>query len=130
MPINRREFMTKTGIVLALGNYLSAEDSLKILGRVGSPAVRVYYDVGNSQAAGYHILEEIRLLGDRIAEIHAKDTKGLHVKGFMDFVSVRRAMDGNGSRGWLVLEGTEMPLGIEESVRYDAEYLRTVFLAK
>jgi L-ribulose-5-phosphate 3-epimerase len=120
----------KSGVVLALESYLSAEDNLKILGRVGSPAVRVYYDVGNSQAAGYRILEEIRLLGDRIAEIHAKDTKGLYGKGSMDFVSVRRAMDGIGYRGWLVLEVTEMPLGTEESVRYDAEYLRTVFLGK
>jgi sugar phosphate isomerase/epimerase len=122
--------MTEAGVVLALESYLSAEDNLKILGRVGSPTVRVYYNVGNSQAAGYHIFEEIRLLGDRIAEIHAKDTKGLYGKGSMDFVSVRRAMDGIGYRGRLVLEGTEMPLGPEEKVRYDAEYLRTVFLAK
>jgi TonB family protein len=30
-------------------------------------------------------------------------------------------------RGWLVMEGTKMPLGLEASVRYDADYLRTVF---
>jgi L-ribulose-5-phosphate 3-epimerase len=120
----------KASVILALESYLSADDNLKILGRVGSPAVRIYYDVGNSQAVGYPILEEIRLLGDRIVEIHAKDTKGLYGKGSMDFVSVRGAMDGIGYRGWLILEGTEMPLGVEKSVRYDLEYLKTVFSEK
>jgi L-ribulose-5-phosphate 3-epimerase len=120
----------KAGVILALESYLSAADNLRILGRVGSPSVKVYYDVGNSQDAGYPILDEIRLLRDRIAEIHAKDTKGLYGKGSMDFVSVHRAMEDIGYKGWLVLEGTKMPLGTEESVRYDAEYLRTVFLGK
>jgi len=36
-------------------------------------------------------------------------------------------MDEIGYRGWLVMEGTKMPLGVEESCRYDAEYLRTIF---
>jgi sugar phosphate isomerase/epimerase len=120
----------RAGVVLALESYLSAEDNLKILGRVGSPSVKIYYDVGNSQDVGCPILEEIRLLGDRIVEIHAKDTKGLYGKGSMDFASVRRAMEDIGYAGWLVLEGTRMPLGTEESVRYDAEYLRTVFIGK
>ena len=100
---------------------------LKILERVGSPAVRVYYDVANSQDAGYPILEEIRELGDRIVEVHAKDTKDLYGKGSMDFPAVRRALEAIGYKGWFVLEGTKMPLGVEASIRYDVEYLRAVF---
>jgi sugar phosphate isomerase/epimerase len=118
------------GVILALESYLSAEDHLKILERVGSPAVKIYYDVGNSQAAGYDILREIRLLGGRIVEIHAKDTKGLYGKGSMDFPSVRGALEDIGYRGWLVIEGTEMPLGVEQSVRCDADYLKTIFPGK
>jgi len=115
------------GVILALESYLSAGDNLRILERVGSPAVRVYYDVGNSQDAGYPILDEIRELGSRIVEVHAKDTKGLYGKGSMDFPAVRKALEGIGYKGWFVLEGTEMPLGVEASIRYDADYLRTVF---
>jgi len=118
------------GVVLALESYLNAADNLRILERVGSGAVRVYYDVGNSQAVGDPILDEIRRLGGRIAEIHAKDTKDLYGKGSMDFVSVRRALEDIGYRGWLVLEGTETPLGVEASVRYDADYLKSVFAGK
>jgi sugar phosphate isomerase/epimerase len=115
------------GVILALENYLSAADNIKILERVGSPAVRVYYDVGNSQDMGYPILDEIRQLGARIVEVHAKDTKDLYGQGSMDFAAVRRALEGIGYKGWFVIEGTKMPLGVEESVRYDADYLRVVF---
>lgn len=115
------------GIVLALESYLSAGDHLKILDRVGSPAVQVYYDVGNSQDVGYPILDEIRQLGAHIVEVHAKDTKDLYGKGSMDFPAVRKALEDIGYKGWLVVEGTKMPLGVEESVRYDAEYLRMIY---
>jgi len=115
------------GVVLALESYLSAGDHLKILDRVGSPAVRVYYDVANSQDAGLPILDEIRMLGPRIVEVHAKDTKGLYGQGSMDFPSVLKALREIGYKGWFVLEGTELPLGIEKSVRYDVDYLRMIF---
>ncbi len=115
------------GVDLALESYLSAADVLRILERVGSPAVRVYYDVGNSQDMGYPVIDEIRALGARIVEVHAKDTKDLYGKGSMDFMAVRQALEGIGYKGWFVIEGTKMPLGVEESVRYDADYLRAVF---
>jgi sugar phosphate isomerase/epimerase len=117
----------KAGVVLALESYLSAEDHIRILDRVGSPAVRVYYDVGNSQDAGYDIVKEIRLLGNRICEFHAKDTRDLYGKGSMDFRAVKMAMDDIGYAGWLVIEGTKLPLGVEKSIRYDADFLRSVF---
>jgi TonB family protein len=116
------------GIVLALENTLTAGENLKILERTGSPAVQVYYDVANSQDAGYPILDEIRLLGARVVEVHAKDTKDLYGKGSIDFPAVRKALEDAGFSGWLIMEGTKMPLGLEQSVRYDADYLRTIFM--
>ena len=118
------------GVVLALENWLSAGENIAILERVGSPAVRIYYDVANSQDAGHPILDEIRLLKDRIVEFHATDTKDLYGKGSMDFPAVREAMEDIGYQGWLIIEGTKMPLGVEASVRYDADYLKTVFGVK
>jgi len=118
------------GIVLALESWLNAAEHIAILDRVGSSAVKVYYDVANSQEAGHPILDEIRLLKDRIVEFHAKDTTDLYGKGSIDFPSVRRAMEDIGYSGWLVMEGTKMPLGLEASVRYDADYLRKVFTTR
>jgi sugar phosphate isomerase/epimerase len=120
----------KAGVFLAIESWLSAEQHIDIIDRVGSPAVKVYYDVGNSHKAGYDIYKEIRQLGKHICEFHAKDYDDLYGKGSIDFEQVRRAMDDIGYRGWIVMEGTKMPLGVEESCRYDAQYLRGIFPPK
>lgn len=118
------------GVFLGIESWLSAEQHLDIIKRVGSPAVKVYYDVANSHKAGYDIYEEIRLLGKQICEFHAKDYDDLYGKGTIAFEEVRKAMDDIGYRGWIVMEGVKMPLGLEESIRYDAKYLRGVFPPK
>jgi len=117
----------KAGVILGVESWLSAAEHVEILDRVGSPAVEVYYDVGNSQKAGYDIFKEIRSLGKRICEFHAKDNDDLYGKGTMSFPEVRKAMDDIGYRGWMQIEGTKLTLGIAESVRYDLNYLRGVF---
>jgi len=119
----------KAGVILALESTLSAEDNLKILDAVGSPAVAVYYDVGNSLEAGFDIGREIRLLGGRIAEFHAKDYKDLFGQGAVDFKAVRTAMRDIGYRGWLVLEEAKLPLGLEKSILEDLKYLKRLFLS-
>lgn len=117
----------KAGVTLAIESWLSATEHRAIIDRVGSPAVKVYYDVGNSNKMGYDIYEEIRVLGNLICQFHAKDYDDLYGNGSIDFPRVRESMDVAGYRGWLVMEGTKMPLGVEESCRYDANYLREVF---
>jgi sugar phosphate isomerase/epimerase len=120
----------KAGVTLGIESQLSAERLLDILHRVNSPAVKVYYDVANTQAMGYNIFTEMRVLGKQICEFHAKDNQDLYGKGSVDFVRVRAAMDDIGYRGWIVMEGTKMPLGTAESCRYDAQYLRGIFPPK
>ena len=119
----------KAGVYLAVESTLSAREHMDIIDRVGSSAVKVYYDVGNSHEGGYDIYKEIRFLGDNICEFHAKDYKNIFGKGKVDFVKVRRAMDDIGYRGWIQIEGY-CPLGMMESYRQDEQYLRTVFPPK
>lgn len=117
----------RAGVVLGIENYLSAEDNARILERVGSPAVQVYYDVGNSTDKGRDILKEIRFLGGkRICEFHAKDGPHLLGKGRIDFRKVREAMDDIGYSGWIQLE-TAAPHGIVADCRTNLAYLREVF---
>jgi sugar phosphate isomerase/epimerase len=117
----------QAGVTLGIESWLSAEEHRDILDRVDSPAIKVYYDVGNSHKMGYDIYQEIRALGERICEFHAKDYDDLYGRGGIDFPKVREAMDAVGYRGWLHIEGTQMPLGLEESCRYDLYYLRSIF---
>jgi sugar phosphate isomerase/epimerase len=66
----------------------------------GRVARQVYYDVANSHKMGYDIYKEIRTLGKRICQFHAKDYDDLYGKGSIDFARVRG--DGrNRYRGWL-----------------------------
>ncbi|QJW92092.1 sugar phosphate isomerase/epimerase [Spirosoma taeanense] len=101
----------KAGVVLGIESWLSAPEHVAILDAVGSPAVKVYYDVCNSTVMGYDIFKEIRALGkDRICEVHLKENGHLLGKGDVDLVEVRQALDDIGYEGWLQLEGA-VPAG-------------------
>ncbi len=120
----------RAGVVLGIESMLSGREHMDIINRVGSRAVQVYYDVGNSHRAGYDIYEEIRDFGiENLCEVHAKDYGNLFGQGKVDFVKVRQALDDIGYRGWIVIEGAK-PLGLEESYRRNEQYLRTIFPRK
>lgn len=115
------------GVFLAIESWLSGPQHLGIIERVGSPSIKVYYDVGNSHLRGYNIYREIRDLGtEHICEFHAKDYDHIFGQGQVDFVEVRKAMDDIGYSGWIQIEGAK-PLGLMESYTADCEYLRSVF---
>src|SRR5437868_5605435 len=79
----------KTGIILGLEDTISAEDNVRIMERAKSPAVKVYYDVGNSTNNGFDILKEIRWLGrHRICESHLKDNPHYMGEGKINFPAV------------------------------------------
>jgi sugar phosphate isomerase/epimerase len=113
-------------VIIGLENYLSAEDNLKIIDRVGSPAVQVYYDVGNSTDKGRDILKEIRQLGKRICQFHAKDGPHILGKGRIDFREVRKAIDDAEYSGWIVIEAAH-PNGLIPDYRTHCKYLRGIF---
>jgi len=113
----------KAGVVLGVESWLSAEEHMAILDKVGSSAVQVYYDMGNSHKMGYDIYKEIRFLGRHISEFHAKDYDGLFGKGTINFHEVRRAMDDIHYRGWMHIESGKG----EEDIAYNGKYLRTIF---
>ncbi len=117
------------GVILGLESWLSVWETMAIIDRVGSPAVQMYYDVGNSHKQGYDIYEEIRWLGNKqICEFHAKDYKYLFGKGKVNFPAVRLAMDEIGYRGWIQIEGAT-PLGMVKSYKQNARYLKSIFPA-
>ncbi|MDH7501867.1 MAG: sugar phosphate isomerase/epimerase family protein [Verrucomicrobiota bacterium] len=113
-------------VILGLENYLSAEENLEIVRRVGSPAVQVYYDVGNSTDKGYDIYKEIRMLKGQFCELHVKDGDHVLGKGRINFEKVREALDEIGYRGWIHIEAAA-PNGPAKDYPATAEYLRRLF---
>ncbi|HZR17630.1 MAG TPA: sugar phosphate isomerase/epimerase family protein [Verrucomicrobiae bacterium] len=120
----------KAGVSLGIESWLSAEQHLQILDRVGSNAVRVYYDLCNSTDRGYDIDKEIRQLGKRICEFHAKENGALLGQGKIDFKRVRAAMDDIDYSGWIQIEGAVPPgKPILESYQANCRFLRGIFAA-
>ncbi len=116
----------KAGVTLGLEDYLSAEDNMAIVDRVASPAVQVYYDVGNSTDKGYDIAKEIRFLGKHICEFHAKDGNFMLGQGRIDFKQVRAAMDAIEYSGWIQIEAAA-PHGLIPDYKAHLSYLRGLF---
>jgi sugar phosphate isomerase/epimerase len=114
-------------VTLALENTLSAEDNLRIVERIGSPAVKIWYDVGNSSVRKYDVPAEIRRLGrEQIAMFHIKDGKSLLGEGEINFLAIAAAVRDIGYDGWLILE-TASPNDLEADTRRNIAYARRVF---
>lgn len=120
----------KAGVILGIESWLSAEDHMRIIDRVASPAVKVYYDVANSTERGYDIDKEIRWLGKQgqICEFHMKENGRLLGQGRVDFKKVRLAVDAIDYRGPMQIEGA-VPAGgdIVESYTANLSFLRGLF---
>jgi sugar phosphate isomerase/epimerase len=120
----------RAGISLGIESWLSADQHLEILDRVGSKAVQVYYDVCNSNDRGYDIYKEIRQLGKRICEFHAKENGALLGQGKVDFKKVRAAMDDIEYSGWIEIEGAVPPgQPMLESYQANCKFMRGIFSA-
>ncbi len=119
----------RAGILLGLENTISAEDNVRIMDRIKSPAVLVYYDVGNSNRNGFDVPKEIRWLGKaRICQMHLKD-KAYIGDGPIDFTAVMRAITEIGYQGFANLETSSPSGSIEDDMRRNLKAVRE-YLAK
>ena len=119
----------QAGVVLGLESWLSAEDTMRIMDQVGSPAVKMYYDVCNSTDRGYDICKEIRWLGKKnICEFHLKENGFLLGQGKVNLERVREAIGDIGYEGWMQIEGAVPPKGeLVPSYIANQKYVRTLF---
>jgi sugar phosphate isomerase/epimerase len=121
----------KMGVTLGIESYLSAQEHLDIMERVGSKSVKVYVDFRNSADAGYDVIKEIKLLGkDAICELHMKENGFLLGQGTLNWKKIAQTlteMDYVGG-GWMQIEGAR-PEGadIVDAYRHNREYLRSLF---
>lgn len=118
----------KAGVVLGLETYLSAEDHLRIIDAVKSPALQVYYDVYNADHAGHDPVREIRLLGRRlIRQVHVKEGPAMLGSGRIDWPAVAGALREIGYDGWIVLETQSPSKDVLADTRKNLAYVREHF---
>ena len=113
------------GVILGLENTISAGDNMRILDRAKSPAVQVYYDVGNSTHGGFDAPREIRQLGrKRICQFHFKDNPHYLGEGKVDMANVLHAISEIEYRGYADLETDAPSKDIEADLRRNLTYVR------
>jgi L-ribulose-5-phosphate 3-epimerase len=114
----------KAGVILGLENTISAEDNARILEEVASPAVKVYYDVGNSYYGKFDVYKEVVWLGkDRICQLHLKDADHRLGQGPIDFPRFVAAVFESGFAGWAMLE-TSVAQGVHEDFAENGRYVK------
>ena len=121
----------RMGITLGIESYLSAEELVDIIQKVGSKSIKVYYDFRNSADAGYDVIREIKFLGkDAICELHMKENGFLLGKGTLDWKRIGETLIEMGyvGDGWMQIEGaTPKGADIIESYRSNLKFLKDIF---
>lgn len=115
----------RAGVIFGLENTISAENNARILDRIKSDAVKVYYDVGNSHPRGFDIYKEIRWLGrDRICQFHLKDNPHYLGQGKIDFKKVIEAIAAIEFKGWAQLETVAPSKDVRKDMTTNLTFVR------
>jgi len=113
----------KAGVILGFENTIRAEDDLRILDAVGSPALKIYYDIGNAtNLYGVDPANEIRMLAGHICQFHFKD-KGYLGEGKVNVAAALGAMREIRWNGFIVLETGSPSKDIEGDLRKNLQFL-------
>ena len=119
----------KSQVLLGLEDTISAEDNVRILDRVKSKALLVYYDVGNSTRGGFDVVKEIRWLGrQRICQFHLKDNPHYLGEGTIDFRAVMQAIADIGFEGFANLETSSPSAAVDQDMRRNLQYVRALMV--
>jgi sugar phosphate isomerase/epimerase len=122
-------FAEKHGVVVALEDWISAEDNLRLLDAIGSDAVAVYYDPHNIATRVKDIYAEPKRLGRRIHQIHVKNANNLMSVpgGRIDWPRMSQEFYDIGYRGWYVLETSSPSKDVVADTRANIEYVKKTF---
>ena len=90
-----------------VGNYLKyTKDAAEMIRLIGSPKLKVLYDVYHMQINEGCICDTIRLYGDTFGHVHIADAPGRHEPGTGEiyFPRVYRALEEAGYEGYVGYE--------------------------
>ena len=121
------------GVVIAVEIALNAREEVRLLKDIGSPAIRICFNLSNPLKEGRDPQTEIRILGkDRIALIHItnRDSLWLENDPQVDLPAIKRTLDAMDWRGWLVVERSRdarKPSDTRYNYGANVRYLRRIF---
>ncbi len=126
-------YAEKNKITLGIESYLTAEEHLDIMEKVGSNNLKVYYDFRNAKDAGNDIYHEIKLLGNKnICELHLKENGAFLGKADIDWVKVSHALNDINFQHtkWMQIEGALPPkYDFIQGHQQNLTFLKSIFNA-
>ncbi len=119
----------RAGVTLGLENTISARDNLKIMEKVGSRYLKVYYDAQNAKRWGYDPFAEIKMLGaSRICQFHIKDNAGYLGEGGFPWDRLMPVILNLGFTGWANLETSSPSKDVSADMRRNLDYVRRLMV--
>src|SRR3989344_65288 len=100
----------RLGVRLGFETEMDKNELSRFLELFPSPAVGIYYDIGNATSYGYDVPADIRFFGKRIFGVHAKDrrkgsTQSVYLgEGDADYEGCLSALRGIGFGGTIIMQ--------------------------
>ena len=121
-------YAEKAGVVVALEDWISADDNIRLLDAIGSDFVGVYYDARNIKSRVHDPYGEPKRLGKRIHQVHVKNgPKLMRDADIIDWPRLAQEYYEIGYRGWYVLETDSPSKDLIADTRANVEYVRKTF---
>ena len=121
----------RAGVIIGLNTQLDAAGNKKLLDDIGSPAVKIAYNIGEATDAKRDVYAELRELGgQRIAQIipTLSDGKWLEDDERIDLPKLKGLLDEMNWSGWLVLQRSRLGgKSVRENFAANAKYLKSIF---
>ena len=121
-------YAEKAGVVIALEDWISAEDNIRLLDAIGSEFVGVYYDARNIKSRLHDPYDEPKRLGKRIHQVHVKNGPVLmRETDILDWPRLAQEYYEIGFRGWYIMETDSPSKNVVADARANMEYVRKTF---
>ena len=120
-------------VVIGIETPLPAEEQVKLLKEIGSPAIKIYVNFADIIASGRDIHQELKLLGrKRICMIHCTNKDGVWLENdpAIDLYSIKKTLKKIRWRGWLVIERSrdaKEPSNVRKNFSANVKYVKAVF---
>jgi sugar phosphate isomerase/epimerase len=123
----------KAGVIIGVESELDADSQIKLLDDVGSPAIKIYYNLANAVQHGRNYVKELLHLGkNRICQIHCTNQDGFWLQNDpqVNLQNIKGALDEMGWSGWLVVERSrdaKDPRNVKKNFSANVAYLKSIF---
>ena len=121
------------GVIIGVETELDADEQIKLFDEVGSPAIKIYYNLANAIQHQRDAVAELKKLGkERVCQIHFsnQDAHWLQNDPLVNAPNIKSALDEMDWHGWLVIErsrDTNEVHNVKKNYGANAAYLKSVF---